>query len=84
MTLVNEDNTLSCVCFRCLDTGRIYTVTKTSFGDKGVDNAIDTLVRNDYERLSVKRYKLKKRFTNIEPINIFYEKTSNKRNKAKR
>ena len=83
--LVNpNNNTLNAVKFKCNKTNNIYTVVQSSFGNKGVLNTIDTLVRDDDERISVQRSRLVKRFDNIEPLKLFYEKQTSKPSKAKR
>lgn len=83
--LVNpNNNTLTAVKFKCNKTNNTYTVVQSSFGKKGVLNTIDTLVRDDDERISVQRSRLVKRFDDIEPISIFYEKQTSKPSKVKR
>lgn len=82
--LVNQLGCLNCIKFKCNKSSRIYTIVQSSFGSKGILNTIDTLVRDDDERISVERKRLVKRFNNIEPIKIFYEKQTSKPSKVKR
>lgn len=81
MELVDKDYSIKYVCFKCLESNKVYTVMGTNYGEKGIKNAIDTIVREDGERRKFAREMMKKRFKNIEPISLFYE--SNKRNKKK-
>lgn len=83
-SLVNKDGSLSCIKFKCLKSFKTYTITGTTANERGVLNSIDTILRDDDEKIKVKRKKLLNRFDNIEPINIFYESTVNKRGKTKK
>jgi len=80
--LVDIDFSLTCIKFRCLKSDSIYTIVGTKDDGGNPKDCIDTILRDDDEKMSVKRYRLKNRFNNIEPIKIFYE--ANKRSKAKR
>lgn len=82
--LVSHLGCLNCIKFKCNKSGRIYTIVQSSFGSKGILNTIDTLVRDDDERISVERKRLVKRFNDIEPIKLFYEKQTSKPSKVKR
>ena len=82
--LVNDDYTINCLRFRCNKSNRLYTIVESSYGEKELANTLDSVIRDDDERVKVKRSTLKKRFTNIEPINIFYESEASKRSRVKR
>lgn len=84
MNLVNDDYTLKGLKFKCLDTGNIYTVVGSSVGERGVENTLDTLVRCDSVRRSLRRSQLKKRFKNVELIRLFNDYRVKKRNKSNR
>lgn len=76
MELVNEDNSVNCIHFKCLDTNSIYTIVGTEnthpssephYFDKA-HKCIDEVLRSDGVRRKLTRTQLKKRFINIEEL----------------
>ena len=74
MKLVNDDNSLNCTEFKCLETGMYYEVTGSKDNGKAIDT-IDTLIREDGKKKKVLRSSLKKRYTNIEYEEVKYSKS---------
>ncbi len=78
MRLVNEDNSINCFHFKCLDTNTIYTIVTTTnthpnsephYFDKA-HKAVEEVLRSDGVRRKFTRLQLKKRFINIEQLKL--------------
>lgn len=83
--LVDRNYSIKYICFKCLKTNHVYTVVGSKSEQTGIKDTIDTIVRDDGERKRVRREMLKRRFTNVEPISLFYEQPkASKRSKSKR
>jgi len=74
MNILNEDNSIKFGCFKCLDTGKVYTITSSSstfdlkkpnYMDKAILSE-ETIKREDGMLRKLSRSHLKERFTNIE------------------
>lgn len=82
MELVNDDYSINCAKFKCLDSGYVYTLLGSqAAGD--IEHTIDTISREDGHRGKTRRSSLKKKFKNIEPLTMFYEPKTSKRSKSK-
>ena len=78
MNILDSDNSIRFVSFKCLDTDVVYEVisTETTHGineEHYLDKCIksnDTIKRSDGMKRVLTRIQLKKRFTNIEQVLI--------------